>query len=345
MNIVSTFDGMSCGYVACKRSGKKITNYFASEIDKYAIKVSRKNFPQVQQMGDVTKLHYIDRKFYIDGNEVLCGVKHLVDLLIGGSPCQGFSFAGDGLAFNDPRSRLFFEFVRLKNELQAGNPNLKFLLENVPMKKKHEDVITKILGVQPIKINAALVSGQNRERLFWTNIEGITQPEDKGICLKDILESNVSEKYYHSEAAIEYMNRIVKGGRNHWDFCHHSDTNKMKSAAVVANFLKGVPYNVLIDRVNQINPYHSSDTMKQPKLQHRIFHTEGKSPSMTASHSGRTSIYPDKGDLIRKLTPIECERLQGLPDNYTAGVSDTQRYKMIGNGWNVDVITHILSFL
>ncbi len=213
------------------------------------------------------------------------------------------------------------------------------------MKEVFKNVITEELGVKPIRINSSLVSGQNRVRLYWTNIPDAAQPADKGIRLADILESAVDDKYYHSEAAINYMNRTVKGGRNHWDFAHHSDTNKDKSACVSANFRKGVPYNVLIDRdkVQQLNPFSGCST-NQPKMQHRIYDTSGKSPALT-TFSGRTTIYPDKNDLIRRLTPVECERLQTLPDNYTAGVAETYRYEMIGNGWTVDVLAGIFKNL
>jgi len=236
----------------------------------------------------------------------------MIDLLLGGSPCQGFSFAGKQLNFFDPRSKLFFDFVKA---LEALKPKY-FLLENVKMKKEYEDIITQHLGVKPIEINSALVSAQNRKRLYWTNIPGVTQPEDKGIMLKDIvlfegksptlrtaagggnIPSFVKADLIHSEKALEYMDRTVKDGRTHWDFMHHSDIRNPKSSAVVANFFKGVPYNVFKD-----------------------------------------------WDCIRKFHPIECERLQTLPDGYTDGLSDTQRYKCIGNGWTVDVIAHILSFI
>jgi DNA-cytosine methyltransferase len=320
MKVLSLFDGMSCGQLALERAGIKVSEYYASEVDKYAIQITHKNFPDTIQLGDVQEI----------GAEDLPGI----DLLIGGSPCQGFSFAGKQLNFDDERSKLFFEFVRLLEELQPSY----FLLENVKMKKEYQDVITEYLGVEPIKINSALVSAQNRERLYWTNIPGIEQPKDKGILLQDIvledvfpvalhnlyggfkeksvrvfegksptlrtaaggghIPSFVKTDLIHSEKAIEYMDRKVKGGRTHWDFKHHSDIRNEKSAAIVANFFKGVPYNVFKD-----------------------------------------------WDCVRKFHPIECERLQTLPDNYTEGVSNTQRYKMIGNGWTVDVIAHIFESL
>src|SRR5210317_2590759 len=170
MNVLSLFDGMSCGQIALNRLGIKYYNYYAAEIDKYAIEVTKKNFPNTIHLGDVTKIKAEDLE--------------PIDLMMGGSPCQGFSFAGRQLNFNDPRSALFFEFVRLLKECKPKY----FLLENVRMKKEYQDVITKHLGVEPIMINSALVSAQNRVRLYWTNIPNITQPQDKNLMLKDILE-------------------------------------------------------------------------------------------------------------------------------------------------------------
>lgn len=318
MNVLSVFDGMSCGMVALLKAGIQVKSYCASEINKHAIKVSNKNFPGIVQLGDIREIHFAE-----DVNDFG------LDLLIGGSPCQSVSGVGDGSGFNG-KSGLFYEFVRIKRESNPKN----FLLENVKMKAEWRDEITKELGVEPILINSALVSGQNRERYYWTNIPGVTQPEDLGITLKSILEENVDDKYYHSEAAINYMNREVKGGRNHWDFAHHSDTNRAKSSCISANFRKGVL---------QLNP-HSGCSTNQPKMQHRIFSSEGKAPALT-SFAGRTSIYPDKNDLIRKLTPVECERLMNLKDNYTEGVAEGHRYEMIGNGWEVNTLAHIFKNL
>ena len=176
MRVLSLFDGISCGQVALERAGIKVDTYYASEIDKYAIQVTQKNYPNTIQLGDVTK---------IDGKKFKG-----IDLLIGGSPCQGFSFAGKQLNFIDPRSRLFFEFVRI---LEESKPKY-FLLENVKMKKEYQDVISRYLGVEPIAINSNLVSAQSRERLYWTNIPGVEQPQDKGIFLKDIIESGTVDR-------------------------------------------------------------------------------------------------------------------------------------------------------
>ncbi len=169
MNVLSLFDGMSCGQIALNRAGIRYDNYFASEIDKHAIKVTQHNYPNTVQLGDVTQ---------VSADEL-----PKIDLLIGGSPCQGFSFAGEELNFSDPRSKLFFEFARLLKECKPKY----FLLENVVMKKEFQDVISKALGVEPLLINSSLVSAQNRKRLYWTNIPDVTVPEDKGIMLKDIV--------------------------------------------------------------------------------------------------------------------------------------------------------------
>ena len=170
--VLSTFDGMSCVRIALEQLGIPIKQYFASEIDKYPIQITQKNYPDTIQLGDVTKVF----------------AKNLppIDILVGGSPCQGFSFAGDQLAFDDPRSALFFEFVRLIKECKPKY----FLLENVRMKKEFLDVITEQLGVEPIFINSSLVSAQNRQRYYWTNIPNVQQPEDRGLVLKDILEDS-----------------------------------------------------------------------------------------------------------------------------------------------------------
>lgn len=199
--VLSLFDGMSCGQIALQKLGIKVKQYYAAEIDKHAIKVTQHNFPNTIQLGDVTKVFAKDLP--------------KIDLLIGGSPCQGFSFAGKQLAFNDPRSKLFFEFVRLKNEC---NPTY-FMLENVKMKKEFELIISKYLGVASIEVNSALLSAQNRKRCYWTNIANepygffgdmqctIPQPKDKNILLRDILEADVPDKYYLSDKAIKYFKK------------------------------------------------------------------------------------------------------------------------------------------
>ena len=313
MNVLSLFDGMSCGQIALDQLGIKVDTYYASEIDKYAIQITQKNFPDTFQWGDVTKI-----KMPTEGS---------IDLLMGGSPCQGFSFAGHQLNFDDPRSKLFFDFVDI---LEKVKPKY-FLLENVRMRKETQDVITKYLGVEPIAINSALVSAQTRYRLYWTNIPNVTQPQDKGIVLSDILED-----LPFSEAP-----NYLKGtwcGRVRGDMVKSVDD--AKANCLTASMHKGqIPTFVKSKKPIQVgvaNDIKGFDIIK------RVYSPQGKSPTLTTMQGGHRQPKVAMDNLYRKLTPLECERLQTLPDNYTEGVSNTQRYKMIGNGWTVDVIAHIL---
>lgn len=183
--VLSLFDGISCGRVALERAGIPVKAYYASEIDKHAIKVSKDNWKDIIHVGDVTKVKLLDGILYTGNGEYDVGK---IDLILAGSPCQGFSIAGKQLAFSDPRSKLYFEFERILDEVKQENDGVLFLLENVKMSKTHEDVITQRLGVPPIAINSNLVSAQNRQRLYWTNQQGVTQPLDKGVSLEDVLE-------------------------------------------------------------------------------------------------------------------------------------------------------------
>ena len=319
MNVLSLFDGMSCGQIALEKLGIPVKNYFAAEIDKYAIKVAQANYPDMIHLGDVKNIktsgaHLMD--------EFDCG--HKIDLLIGGSPCQGFSFAGKQLNFDDPRSQLFFEYVRL---LKALKPKY-FLLENVKMKKESMNIITEYLGVEPVEINSNLVSAQNRKRLYWTNIPMKGLPEDKGIMLKDILEpvEQIDDVYYYSDKSIAYMERgndkwQQAGSRRADRYTQTPDTKK--AFTITANFHKGVPYNYFDD---------VRDKSKCVRSGGRGSYDRHEWDSVDTNH-------------IRKLTVTECERLQTVPDGYTCGVSNTQRYKMLGNGWTVDVIKHIFEGL
>lgn len=330
MNVVSLFDGMSCGRLALDRVGVKYENYFASEIDKFATKVAQHNYPDTIQLGDVTQVRGEDLPE--------------IGLLIGGSPCQGFSFAGKGLNFDDPRSKLFFEFVRLKNEL---NPRY-FMLENVPMKREHQMVISKYLGVEPIVINSALVSAQNRVRYYWTNIKAapfnlfgdvrstIGQPKDKGILLRDILESDVPEKYTLSEKAI------AKILRRNWS---KAKIEPDKTGAMTTGNNSGqlgIDAGTTLIRTRRGHFIGGEcNTNKCPTLTGNRFEQNNFLKLSAGNHSDMDIIK--EGEKYRRLTPVEVERLQTVPDNYTAVVSDTQRYKMNGNGWTVDVIAWILS--
>ena len=284
MNVLSLFDGMSCGQLALNRAGFKIENYFACEIDKYAIQITQANYPNTQQLGDVTKVSALDLP--------------ALDLVIGGSPCQGFSFAGRQLNFEDPRSKLFFEFVRLFKEARVKNPSVKFLLENVKMKKEYQDVISQYLGVEPIEINSALVSAQNRKRLYWSNLEGIEQPEDKSVLLRDIIVSGkvdrdkslcLTQRYYGFQGSQSYLRRRYFG--------------KAMGQAVFENV--------------------------EPILQKAFF---------------KNTPFEETDQLgyIRSLSKLECERLQTVPEGYTDKASIYESKRMLGNGWTVDVIVHIL---
>jgi DNA-cytosine methyltransferase len=410
MKVLSLFDGMSCLQLSLKKLGVKVDTYYAAEINKYAIYVTMANFPNTIQLGDVTKIKGSD-------------LGH-IDFLGGGSPCQGFSRAGKGLNFEDERSKLFFEYVRILNELREINPNIVFLLENVDMDKWCLGIISKHLGVFPVKINSALVCAQNRVRWYWSNIrtrkEGfwdeihtdIPQPKDRGILLKDILqpESEIDAKYYMSDKILQRLNQdnvgfvgfknegkdseksapllardykgmsnqglnivkiakdgTIKGNQDKAScFCggNHSGGNHsdMDLLMIKGNYIEwgngysqdNMPYypkskSGCVDskserqKVMQINPSKESNG-QQPFQQNRIYSTEGKAPHISSSLStGSDKILSNFK--IRRLTPIECERLQTVPDNYTVNVSDSQRYKMLGNGWTIDVICHILQFL
>lgn len=318
MKVLSLFDGIACGYEALLRAGIKVDEYYASEIDKYAIQIAMKNHPDIIEVWDVTQLKWEDFKD--------------VDMIIGGSPCQGFSIAGKQLNFNDPRSKLFFEFVRLVKEIQPKY----FLLENVKMKKEFQDVISEYMWVQPIEINSALVSAQNRKRLYRTNIPWIAQPEDKWILLKDILEHNVDKKYNISDKhTIAMIN-----ARSSWEL--NLPDKDGKCGTIIASYYKipqDWPY-ILKDKQISVP---CATQIGQSKNWWNSYWSD-KAYTLRASNPNWVieSVQPPK---IRKLTPIECERLQTLSDNYTEWVSDTQRYKALGNGWTVDVIAHIFSFL
>ena len=438
---------MSCGQIALNKLGLKDYTYYASEIDKYAMQITQKNFPETIQVGDVTQLKSEDFTN--------------IDLMFAGSPCQGFSFAGKQLAFDDPRSKLFFEFVRLLKEVKPKY----FLLENVRMKKEYLDVISGQVGAQPTLINSALLSAQSRQRYYWTNIPFDKNIEDRGIVLKDILETEpsqptlMSDKFVNRQQGrsclidqnkkkasnLSAMEYVKNGRQGDYLACDYDGKPQQVGIATDINghdILKRVyspegksptlnsmgggnrepkvsvqsyrevrteeakqirkmtrqkmgkdhtPYrskrleprtdgkvgtvtpslnNDHKISIQQVNPSREA-AGKQPYIQNRVFSEEGKSHALTASFASRTNVETkskirDKSKTVRsggrgsydrhewdsvdelhwrKLTPLECERLQTVPDNYTEGVSNTQRYKMLGNGWTVDVIAHILKSL
>lgn len=299
LNVLSVFDGKSCGQIALERAKVKVENYFASEIDVPAVFVAKNNYPNTIHIGDVTLVKAVNLP--------------KIDLLIGGSPCQGFSFAGKQLNFEDPRSKLFFEFVRLLKEIRFTNPDVLFMLENVRMKQESEDVITEFLGVKPMHINSNLVSAQNRKRVYWTNIPDVAMPEDKGILLKDILEDLPDCPV--GVAVREKSNCIRVGGRMSpfgskqvWDSPFQRITKKGKV---------------------------------KPSIDKAACLTGGANSG--GNHSDMDIIHTPY--VTRRYSVTECEKLQTVPVGYTSGVSKTQRYKMLGNGWTVDVVSHILSFI
>lgn len=355
MKVLSLFDGISCAMVALERVGIPVDEYYASEIDKYAIQISQKNYPNICRLGDVRLVTGDLDSALEEGNYV-----QDIDLLIGGSPCQDLSIAKrNRQGLSGERSGLFWEYVRILREVKPK----WFILENVAsMPKEAKETITKELGVEPIMINAALVSAQNRKRLFWTNIPNVTQPEDRNIFLKDILENG--------------------------------DSDRLKSYCIDANYWKGSSWEHYKEKGTRQMILLGNIYPNQGQAG-RVYSPEGKSQYLSALSGGggaKTGLYliPEatkkgyavakEGDsvdlsfpnsktrrgrvgnkaknimtgstigviqnsMIRKLTPIECERLQGLPDNYTEGVSNTQRYKMLGNAFNVDVVAHILNFI
>lgn len=324
MNVLSLFDGMSCGQIALDRTGIKVDNYYASEIDNHAITVTLANYPDTIQLGDINNWQNWDLPW------------HKIDLVLAGSPCQGFSFAGKQLAFEDPRSRLFFTFIDILEELKGWNPSIDFLLENVRMKKEYLDIITKYVGVDPVFINSALLSAQNRQRYYWTNLK-ITIPEDKGLLLSDIL--------------LEKGTPVIKNRGTYYSIL--SD----KSMCLDANYFKGADNHgqrtLLYLSKEAENRGREKYKGKVWKSGNRMGNmqfpdkTSKKSKCLSATliKGARETIHVEDKDGIRLLHPIECERLQTVPDNYTAAVSNTQRYKMLGNGWTVDVIAHILKGL
>lgn len=394
MNVLSLFDGMSCGQQALERAGIKVDKYFASEIDKYAIQVTMANYPNTIQLGSVVD---------VDGYSL-----PKIDILIGGSPCQSFSFAGKrkGMSTKDEQeiltlehylelkaegfefegqSYLFWEYMRLLNEVKPKY----FLLENVMMGEKWEKILSKAIGVKPIMINSSLVSAQNRQRLYWTNIglepQGlfgdlesiIQQPQDKGILLKDILDEEVDNKYFLSDKLILWLEKhSLKRGNP-----FKKKTGEEKSCCLTSSDLSktnlSTDYIIQPREVKQLNTSLESGG-KQPYQQNRVYDVNGITPALCANKSdliiygcdyrideglrirenGKSGTLAARarndescGQLakinsnIRRLTPVECERLQTVKDNYTNHVSDSQRYKMLGNGWTVDVIVHIFKYL
>jgi len=385
MKVLSLFDGMSCGQIALNRLGIEVDTYYASEIDKYAMEITQKNFPETIQIGDVCAVRGED---YQD-----------VDLILAGSPCQGFSFAGKQLAFDDPRSALFFEFIRLLKEIKPKY----FLLENVKMKKEYLQIISEQVsacypeipfGIEPIFINSSLVSAQSRQRYYWTNIPNITQPKERGIVLRDILEGNPEDPTLMSDKFV---------ARNGHRRCMIDESKEKASNLSAMEYVKngrqgdylacdkdGVPKKIFDENLDKMTTkdgkafcltvsYPFAEAKNSIERKQRTMIPTSDSPKIVAGawrgrsldESGKNVKWKEtkpkqiletrkdeksnavstftKDNVLtkdqvywRKLTPLECERLQTVPDNYTEGASNTQRYKMLGNGWTVEVICHIL---
>jgi len=388
INVLSLFDGCSGAQQALERSGIKVDNYYAAEIDKYAIKVTMANYPNTIQLGDVTK---------IDGYSL-----PKIDLIVGGSPCQSFSFAGKraGMSTEDnveilnlehylqlkeekfeflSYSSLFWEYMRLLQECRAKNPNMYFLLENVEMGEKWEKVLSRAIGVNGIHINSALISAQNRRRIYWTNIgmkpsglfgdleSIIEQPKDKGILLKDILESEVDEKYFLSEKLVatitRHRNKIIDEKENPNQSCTiHANYFKMggrDQQYVIDKQFTGLDLNAKSRTIRNGGSASATDKHNWDLIVHNtmprssttgkggtghLSRADGKTYCLDTGNTNAVEVRENKSR-IRRLTPIECERLQTMKDNYTNHVSDSQRYKMLGNGFTIAVISHIFNYI
>ena len=367
MNVLSLFDGMSCGQIALNRSGIKYDKYFASEIDKPAISRTMNNYPNTIQLGDVTKVK-------------ATGLPK-IDLLIGGSPCQGFSFAGKQLNFDDERSKLFFEFVRLLKELKPKY----FLLENVPMKKEYEIIISKYCGIEPIYLDSKLVSAQQRERVYWTNINAIPynlfgdmkanipKPKNKKIVIADIMGLPIVNRRRDNIVMTKAQTkvRVRKNYIEQKELAMFLKSKKNKTIKQISEFCEvpkteaehwfrtdacgSIPDEKVWDKLKEcllISETTYDKAIKEFEIKNnnfdmanRVYHIDGKHPTlMTLTGRGQRKNITDGKELFY-LTPVHCERLQTVPDNYTAGVSDNQRFRMLGNGWTVDVIAFILSFI
>ena len=312
-NVLSLFDGISCGQIALERAGIKVDTYFASEIDKHAMEVTQENYPYTVQLGDIEDINFNDY-----GG---------IDILLGGSPCQDLSRCNsENRGLDGDKSKLFFKYIEA---LRISKPRY-YLFENVgSMTTENMEIISGFFGHTPICVNSNLVSPQSRERYYWTNIQNVLPPSDRGVMVKDILEEVVPEKYYLK-----------------MDYQYIKKTTAHKSKAGL-RFVCGI-----ISKKKWIDDgKNNSSNFSQGN---RVYSVNGKSCTINANAGGlggKSGLYylEDGKDFnkqnIRRLTPLETERLQKIPDNYTSNINETNRYKCIGNGWTVDVIAHILSFL
>ena len=381
MRVLSLFDGMSCGQIALRDMDITPEVYYASEVDKFAIAQTQLNFPDTIQLGDVR---------LVDPTQL----GH-IDLLIGGSPCQSFSFAGKrvGMATKENekvltldrylelkeqgfefegQSYLFWEYMRILTELRRLNPNVKFLLENVKMKKEWEAVLTEAIGVPGVHINSALVSAQNRKRIYWTNIGEIAQPEDRGLLLRDVLQTEADEKYFLKDEVVK--NLIAHRERNKakgygFGVVFHKGDQKMGALKIGGS---GVD-DLVEDRANQhleknirstddkaqcflatswkgswtngMTLVEDNQIIQRPRGFNKGNVFAEKSPTLSSNAWEQNNVVLTPEQRIRRLTPTECARLQTIPEWYTWQCSETQQYKMLGNGWTVEVIKHIFSYL
>ena len=331
MNVLSLFDGISCAMVALERAGIPVNKYYSCEIEKNAMKVSKKNYPDIISLGSV-----------IDFNKDM--IKEPIDLLIGGSPCQDLSIAKKNRrGLEGDRSSLFFEYVRIKNEM---NPKY-FILENVAsMKKEDKDIISGIMGCEPVMFNASLVSAQTRKRYFWTNIQ-FDLPEDRGILLKDILQPDAQANRVYSPEGKSCTLSANGGGLGAKTGLYYLEGKEITSdpkqnkglfiteenkLAVVEGVKKGF---------TEINDYQSVDLSYANCKTMRRGRVGDKAKNLMTGNN----IHVNQNNIIRKLTSIECERLQSLPDNYTDSIAMTNRYKCLGNAFNVEVVAHILKHM
>lgn len=372
MNVLSLFDGMSCGRITLSELGIPVEKYYASEVDKFAIKATMQNFPDTIQLGDVRELEVsrLDK----------------IDLIIGGSPCTNLSMSGkrkglstkegmevldlqtylelkeNGFEF-EGQSYLFWEYIRIYHELIERGDNPKFFLENVEMGKKWESVFNETMGRKGIHINSALVSAQNRRRIYWTDIhDDIPQPEDRGILLKDILEEDVDEKYFLSRKMIDWLNihkkkrnveiRLLDGDDKSHCLTVSGQVKGNLSTDYICVAMRGREASCLTPKRTeygkQIRKEYEAGLVKEQRknIQQLEPREDGKTNCLTTVQKDNLVLVDNGNFRIRRLTPTECARLQTVPEWYIwDGISDTQRYKMLGNGWNIETIKHIFKYI
>ena len=354
MNILSLFDGMSCGQIALNRVGINYENYFASEIDKHAIQITQKTYPKTIQLGDITQIKAEDLP--------------KIDLLFGGSPCQSFSNAGDRTGF-DGKSGLFWEYVRI---LKETNPTY-FLLENVKMKKEWQDIISKEMGVEPIEICSSSFSAQQRKRLYWTNIPISKDFPHSDEVIADVLGLDIIEKRQQKilMSKVDFKVKVRKNYIDKIEFVNFLRSYKNKNIQEISDYCQApkimvehwfrtdgsfsIPSELYWFKLKEClsiddNKYDKAITEFEEKnnsfdMAKRVYHIDGKHPTLTTLTGGGQRKTITDGKELFYLNPNHCEKLQTVPFDYTEGVSERQRFRMLGNGWTVDVIAHIFKSL